>query len=133
MEVVGRRGAVNDLHVDLLCNSSQVATSEPLALIYVWYSVWVLVCHLQETLYARTTVLRALQCNKEGLPEAAEALQTMGSLRSTVQYMACSNSKQLQQLRPQAECRDCLCGVSGSASCATKLGPATSLGFTHIM
>ena len=61
MEVVGRRGAVDNLPVDLLGGAPQVPPREPLALVYRGGIVGVLVGHLQKPFHTATAVLRPLQ------------------------------------------------------------------------
>lgn len=61
MEVVGWRGAVDHLPVDLLGGPPQVPPREPLALIHSGGIVGVLISHLQEPLHPATAVLWPLQ------------------------------------------------------------------------
>ena len=61
VEVVCGRGAVDNLPVDLLGGSPQVAPREPLALVYRGGIVGVLIGHLQKPLHTATAVLWPLQ------------------------------------------------------------------------
>ena len=61
VEVVGRRGAVDNLPVDLLGGSPQVPPREPLALVYRGGAVRVLISHLQKPLHTAAAVLWPLQ------------------------------------------------------------------------
>lgn len=60
VEVIGRRGAVDDLKIGILDLTSKVTTSKPLRFFNDWHLIWIFVRHLQKAFHSGTAVFGSL-------------------------------------------------------------------------